>query len=774
MSLDPSVTDSRITYLFALGDNENRKTIFQMFDERLIGLHWAFEAMTTLPATLYELNAPKASVIASRVCGIAGWRHHPLPYQAICAFPFSAKHPFVVVMSNDRIAALAIADHFRGRSIAPFHISSEAVEGAVSAEEATVERLRAHCMAIINQNPSLDLGGIRAVIDSWRPWPRQESGIAFKGNYRLLPNQMTLMSLGNQPEKHESDWSSEKPQDYVAAIMETANAVDRLRSQGKIDDSIRLIPPRPDTWLVEPSLLPDFKRNIDMDSVPMGERSAVRDVIRRFERQRSHGTAIGEEKLKRIEASAFAEGMRQTRNAETRLFAAAVGAATAGTVASVYRLTPAPSQISGAVRHFADNIRAEANTSPDKVARLFDAVQARLSETLPAAVAEKVETSTWGIKALTDDPIEWLPVAGLPLCVHRDISRIPATPGDLTVSLLARHEPIRIPVKDFSNILVISAFEEGERFDRMRAAFDAVSADSAGVTLTFVRVGTEDQMIAALDAYDGPMLIFDGHGAHPANGEGRLLLGKEEVNIWTLSGRVRVPPIVMLSACDTHASDRNWATTSNAFLRLGARTVLATLLPVGVDEAAVFAGRLIYRLAAFLPVACRILGRVIRWSEVVGGMLRMQLVTDILRPLLVEGKVSAADYATIHLEANIRAHVSGRAALDYLEDELVRLGIYDTATFKRAARLAIATSDTIRYAQMGNPETIIIGSVGDLPLDLQIKFEPMREAMTPHWRDAPGTTPEHSDKAINVVRSLLKTGQASQSPTPIVFGNPRR
>ncbi|HET9639344.1 MAG TPA: CHAT domain-containing protein [Allosphingosinicella sp.] len=733
-----AMTDPRINYLLALAGDIEGSSVFQSFDEALLRLHWAFEVMVKLPATVYEPVAKLRQLMALRACGLGAWRWQPLPAQAILQIPFSTMHPFYVVFSDHPAAAAQIAEAFRGRGAAPFHISSQDVEGAHKPDTVTLGALRDHFLALVDSNSQLGLAAMREVISGWKGKPQERSRIDFKGNYTVLPNQMTLRSVGVVPRREIPDWSSDDPREYLKAILQSAAQIDRFRAKAVIGEEVRLIPPRPDTWLVSPSLLHDFKRRIDMERVPERERPAVRDLIRMLERQQLFGVPITEERLKRLDESEVAQGLKATRNLEAKLFAAAVGAAAAGTMASVYRLPPGLGRVRGAVRHFADNARAEAETSPSKVARLFADIQDQLKSNVAPEILERVAHSTWGVKAVTDTPLEWLPVDGLPLSLYRDLSRIPATPGNLTVMLLARHEPIRIPVADFSEILVISAFEEGDRFDQIRRGFDVTEPAWAGrLDIRFVRVGTVDELVEALNSFHGPLLIFDGHGVHGSEGRGRLVLGKEEVDIWSLAGDVRVPPIVILSACDTHAVDRSWSTVANAFLRLGARTVLATLLPIGVLPGAVFASRLIFRLAAFLPIACRALGRVVRWSEVVGGMLRMQFITDVVRPMLVAGEISQEDYETIVAEANLLAHGTLRRALDYLQGELIERGVLDAETFAERVRLAIAGSDTIRYAQLGSPETILIGSIQDMPAELHDRFAPMGSGLTPVWRTPP-------------------------------------
>ncbi|WP_366142232.1 CHAT domain-containing protein [uncultured Tateyamaria sp.] len=92
---------------------------------------------------------------------------------------------------------------------------------------------------------------------------------------------------------------------------------------------------------------------------------------------------------------------------------------------------------------------------------------------------------------------------------------------------------------------------------------------------------------------------------------------------------------MLLSACDTHAADRNHATVANGFLSLGVRTVVASVFPLDARDAAAFTGRLLHRIANFIPLTHSILERSVTWMEMLSGLLRMQFLTDYLRLLSV-------------------------------------------------------------------------------------------------------------------------------------------
>jgi hypothetical protein len=234
---------------------------------------------------------------------------------------------------------------------------------------------------------------------------------------------------------------------------------------------------------------------------------------------------------------------------------------------------------------------------------------------------------------------------------------------------------------------------------------------------------------AGLNSFEGAILIFDGHGiGDDGNGIGNLAIGKEQIDVWSLRGQVRVPPIVILSACDTHGLDSpSHATVGNGFLFLGAMTVVASLLPLGGYSSAEFIARMIYRLGDFIPAALSVQRRVLNWTELVSGMQRMFLASEILNALIGPPDVEGSPRQTWQLQANIHINSYEPDWFDKLlagiaEHRNEKLG--DVA--RRAVR-AIATSEAIRYIQLGHPENILIddGSIRAqfVPENLQAQWQ---------------------------------------------------
>jgi hypothetical protein len=201
-----------------------------------------------------------------------------------------------------------------------------------------------------------------------------------------------------------------------------------------------------------------------------------------------------------------------------------------------------------------------------------------------------------------------------------------------------------------------------------------------------------------------------------------LYLKGKATDVWRIRELLyRVPPIVFLSACDTHAADRNHATTANGFLSLGARTVLASVFPLDARLAAIFAARLLYRISEFVPLAIDLFNQALTWSEVVTGMLRMQLLTDYLRQVEARGHIDIEAYKEIHYRGNAAINGADFKPFEVVDTLLLERGL-ERKTLRSIREMTVANSAVISYLQLGRPETILIDNPDRLAGQLQ-EFE---------------------------------------------------
>lgn len=97
------------------------------------------------------------------------------------------------------------------------------------------------------------------------------------------------------------------------------------------------------------------------------------------------------------------------------------------------------------------------------------------------------------------------------------------------------------------------------------------------------------------------------------------------------------------------------------------------------------------------------------------------------------GRITSDQFTEILPVASLWAHRNGAIGLDNMEQALAERAILEPSAFREMVRRAVPLSDSIRYAQIGHPETILIGSASDLPVEHQAEFEAIADQLTPNW-----------------------------------------
>ncbi len=352
------------------------------------------------------------------------------------------------------------------------------------------------------------------------------------------------------------------------------------------------------------------------------------------------------------------------------------------------------------------------------------------------------------IKLVSNLPIEWSQHDGLPLMVRHEVSRIPVSPGNLTTSLLLDSEQIFLIKENFKKVMIISSFKDSdpikedlkrkveyinqqlkpnEDFMKKLLASNSITKevevnmddldDSLDITIDWINVDNLEGLIKALDNNDSAITIFDLHGSHDVNGNGLLHLKEEIVSVYDIANKVNVSPIVILSSCDTNPIDRNHHTIANAFFLAGAKTVLASALPIQSHEASIFIARLLLRIKYYLPKHLSLdNGRSIRWSSFVTGMTRKtfysELISNLKNKLQVSDETSSKlnfisglnlDPLNPNWHENILLEMSNNLniSVDYL---------------KKFIDEDFMMPECLKYIQLGNPELIVIATSSHIPL----------------------------------------------------------
>nr|WP_197064448.1 CHAT domain-containing protein [Methylobacterium sp. ZNC0032] len=572
-----------------------------------------------------------------------------------------------------------------------------------------------------------NVGEAELAIASWvQPQVRQFT-YEIGGHGTIAPNVAALnvcglLNIGHEPfsRLHEGEKA------HLEQIVLTTNAVLEERKANPPSFANRIYPRTPDLNLYCPATY-DLRSAVSLRSdLDRDLKRQMETVLRLIERQSSYsfeklssaqsralmGVSADDLRLGKEPKGNFLMGIRQH---ETWLGTEAVACLAASEISAVVRLPNRLNLTRGLVRQFAQHYRSD-RPQALKRAELFRGVQAAIADGVPCELQSLIDCSQDGVRIIADAHLEWLDIRGIPLGIRYNVSRIPVTPGNAFIETLSSLPTIYLTPENFQKILVVSGLPEDDEIARQfTEAFSVFGKHWRDkLSVNFVRATSRRELVDAINNFDGELMFFDGHGSHKQNEPGVLWLGDEAVDVWTLRGEVvRPPSIVILSACDTHAADRNHATVANGFLALGCRSVLGSVFPLPAGQAALFAARLLYRISSYVPAAIDHFERSLTWLEVVSGMLRRQLATDILFHLENRGLIQGGNSEKIHYKIHEIMELNDRDSFSEMKNFLLDIGINEIE-LDREIHIAVATSSMISYLNMGRPETILINTVENL------------------------------------------------------------
>lgn len=721
--------DLDIHYVLTIFDGAPEDaSALQGFAPSLCRHHGLVRAATLLPSTIYDLTkSGQETLLARRMSGSNPVNWHGQTPRALRLFRLPPMVPFNVILINPEEDARNYNDWAASCVVPPVLVAENG--GEITFNELSTEKLRELFLARCDLLPgTIDPEGIataKHMLSSWVETACRKLGYQVGGHNSVIPNVLALTSAGYVDLVYgpfKDIMKGTKP--YVDQIVRTTNSIlDERRAVGDRDIH-RMFRPTIDISLFAPSIYPHLLKMAIPPGLDHAERKRfeqVRQALRRQEgyafeienpRQFQALFGIDKEAAKVDGAKPKPHPLMLVRSEELGLATEAMGALAVSELSAVVRLPNDVNRSAGLVRSFAQQYRGNTPSSRKRLLA-FREVQRRLAEAVPPELIDVIRRSETGLRIVADAHLEWLDIDGIPLALRKNVCRVPTTPGNLFIDLVGPHEHIRLTPADLATVLIISALK---RNDPIRKTFE-IAFDTFGevwkdkMHIDFVDVASEEEFVAAINEFEGNIVVFDGHGAHEEDSAAALYLQDEPIDVWSLRSKItRMPPIVILSACDTHAADRNHATVANGFIALGARAVLASVFPLLAPTAATFAARLIYRLADFLMPAIRLFDRALTWTEVVSGMIRMQLLTDFLRRLELGNQITKETSFSIHLAGNKAINGGAPDPFGIVVDALVDAGL-ERATALRELEFTTANSSAISYLHVGRPETILIDDI---------------------------------------------------------------
>lgn len=703
------------------------------------GLHAAAESLmvaATLPADIREPHTDRSSVLVQRLLrGI--WPFvTPISVNAVAEVHWMVGTPFQVFLTNDETVADAVDLALKDAETPVLHASSIPGSGRIGIRDLLTDGISKYTREVLNALASRDEWKVfvrqaRQLISA-KPQVRPRKHHLQAGEHNVvMPNEIALMAFGWKFHRRKPIsqplMANNSSETYIIRICESADAVaeERERLLERMPNA-----PRDHRYILAVASIywghyKDWRARVQKTKPELREdlKRAYASVVQ----AKTYFDSVEVDEFGKPTVGELYLAMNRLRGNDMRTFTAGLSQLAAASLVPVLRLEPRLHSIRGDLKMLADCTRAEAQIRTEwKTSRLMTRLGQKMRSLIAPSFLQRIDAPARGgqiegMKLVSDLPLELLPADGLPLGLRYDTSRLNPLPGNMFLQQCSL-PPIVLPQKSFEEILVIRSFAPD---DHLKPLFERATnlitkrEPNQWIRYRIVDVKNEDEFVAALNDYDGAVVVFDCHGRFDENlGMGTLVIGNTSLNPWGLKERVQMPPIVMFSACDTQPIDGSHSSVATAAFALGARAVLATLLPIRAREAAVFSGRMSLRLAQFVPEALKH-RTLLTWREVVSGMLRMSHCTEVLRRLKHHARLSLSEDAfhDVLLAANVA--INGRKAhwFDAFLNELATCSGRTLGSLKEDVERWAGMTEAMKHIQLGVPESIIIvGKTPEQPL----------------------------------------------------------
>ena len=290
---------------------------------------------------------------------------------------------------------------------------------------------------------------------------------------------------------------------------------------------------------------------------------------------------------------------RETAPGEDRLLSCASATLAARLGAEPLQAGPRDAHVYSEIRNL--NNAIEANSR--KVSALFRRVEVELGGLIEADTLSEIAAGTAPVTFFSDLPFEWTAVDHWPLCLTKPVARIPLGVTRWDVLGAALETRWTIDGGDPTRVLMLDLID---RSDPIRESTDAFISSSRRLGQHYryatPKNGAEAASILGSESID--IVVLDTHCSYERSTDTLYVgLAGGMYAMDELMPHGRIPPLWILSACDTSVTGALRGCFVRRLLARGAVCVVATLAPVDAFTASMFVGKLL--TAIYSPVERR-------------------------------------------------------------------------------------------------------------------------------------------------------------------------
>jgi hypothetical protein len=711
----PAKLDSSFYYFLITPDEENESIpIYQGHTVPSLALSRLVKAVMHLPPTLHSHQHAPETLAKFRLCSAHQLRCAPLMVGELSKLPFETVLPIRVFLSA------ADTDEETARHLAHvnhplLHIRSSAINRIFAEPRFGVKLLREHAGRVAEfikgESPLLAAEILSMTTEAVAVAEPRRFGHSKYYHNVTIPNEIPLELSGGRfsGRKH---FNTLEDAGYAEAIRRTALFMKEQRE--RLHKTFPKAFSRQTTELIItcPGMLHHLGSSGNLRKLRSPE-DKPEDFMKAFlfwTKQEGYATLVDPETVVLLATNPLYQFFSRRWQEEIEAYTTAPTFQSFNEFCPVVRLPRKLNRCRGTIAMLGNHLRDMAKPSLKGVNRLTNRICTEMELVASGLLEGFLDGNNRSIRIVADLPLGWIRAGGIPLALRHYVSQLPTVPGALFMaqSLITERRYFNIGIRQ--NVVVIRSFSASDPLRHVleNSIKEFETQEGWDFDVEFIDVNDEEEFIAACGRLASPFLIFDGHGSHRKESQiGAIRIGDVDLDVWQLRGRVRIPPIVMLSCCDASPTDRSHATTANGFLALGARSVFAPMFPVFGVPSALMVARLLYRITTVSRAWTKSHKLPLSWVQIATAQIRACYTTDLLLQL-VKGRL---------LDEEVSRDLANRAThlINCLDPEwyqFLRTAIaasvgWSSDQFDSYIEKSYTIPQALHYLQLGFPDKVL-------------------------------------------------------------------
>ncbi|WP_321290402.1 hypothetical protein [uncultured Sunxiuqinia sp.] len=250
--------------------------------------------------------------------------------------------------------------------------------------------------------------------------------------------------------------------------------------------------------------------------------------------------------------------------------------------------------------------------------------------TISSELEKLIKRRNGQIVTISDLPVEWTLIDGIPLSFTHDICRLPETSLHGLMSFYSHNQVTEYAVpKDILKKTLVVLGSDEPSFQKWHEEVYRLSKRDG---FSIIQCNCLDDLKSAINKLNPDFLIFDCHGGYDETTRSSYLrIGRENLDGEYVVKNQIFAPLIFLSACGTAPTYGTMNPIANAFFEAGAISVTSTFLPINIDTGSILYLRVLNKLKY---AASHVIHK--NWLEFICHLIRTSSMNEAYRLALMK------------------------------------------------------------------------------------------------------------------------------------------